>query len=1447
MPGSLTVLLVAMLALPVTGAAGDPPVRAPSDAVWRGFTHEWQQENHRLNRLGSWIGTDDSGLRTFHAAASGSEDDVADYGSHFTRLEAEGVRFVYGKRTITLEGARENERVTGSFTDVAETDSGERDAWRRFDDYVVLLNGFDVKPAPNLDNPNIQKLQHLELSLRQATYEPSAGGVRVEGNYAVTLNCQSAECNPKPSGGAKLYDYRIDVHYVVVGAEQGALNVVTRSFRQAYDFDRESPVSRARRTISRTITGEQGYPESAVAFRGFSVDLTKEKCTFPRLLSPCVIAPASDDHHMSGWATVLEPTRYSDGTQHLDLALMFKPWKRDMEHRTAMRTSGRASLEAEVALLQLRQQAKVCHGSTRGTHEWPGGGRSGNDPQATSSDPLGSCAVTIEWRRGKLPLSRVPAVNTVETYREHPMTVELSACRAEGRPPWRRERASQSSDSDDLRYTWRAYPRYHGGAPTTKPMAEWSTSECSTEWDAPYEGDFRITVEVTNRAGRSRHGHTDVTVRDFWIVSLGDSYSAGEGNPTNADWQNAQIGASLALDVLATKGAATAAVLAKARKTAEWRNRRCHRSRDAWPAQLADEIQGSLASDRAARFTFLACSGAELEAGMIEPYLGAEPPEGADPLPPQLDRLRDLVRAAGRAPDLVVFSGGGNDVGFADVVTDCLDRGCDEPGKRDRIDPDDEDGDLAKLHPAAGSGSSSPLDRLYERVATDLAGLGVAADDVVVVEYPDVFRNKHEKIQAGCWHATNDASFRWAYENVYEPLNRHVAEAASTHDWHVVTAVGPDADLAAFRKHGYCTSNVFGERWVRRLVASLKRQGTVMGTFHPTRAGHDYMSRQVLGVVERDAMGGYEGPGDVPGLYVWAETPGHDGEWGARAPFALEGSGAATFEERVRFRPIVRSGLDDVRLTLDGEPYQAGTPVSATAGKGAPIQAHTLSVTPELPGGRELPTKEYDFVLRAGGASLLQQLTVEVEDARGSAGAVDGLVSGSLSAGAFLHRVALRPSVTGDGVSIDEVRLRRAVMRKARLRVGEPISTQRAGTPETVVRTPGRYALEIVVGGEHLEPDTAYVFFRVVPDPDAIRSELDYYLRGSRKVVHHDWDESRERFVFTHDRGTQGTAADQTWSFRDRFAPQWERDDGTTIQGVHMELDGEPLDNREEVTATGRHELVIYACHNVLAAPCAEGSIRRDRSSSDVPSGRRRYGGKEKSSEDDDTEVLSPGAVLVARHTIEITGAPDRTLAHPGHAGGLQPDGWPPPAQQPITRDSPRVSLTLIPRIGAFLSGVSTLEAIPNAAGRAPQNEESVLTWGGSLAFGSRDGPVNLRLTAARTAGSLASTEDTDGSSPQAARERILALTGDLVVRPVPRLLLQPYVIGGMGTRRLSVSTEEDPNWDLAAQVGLGVDVRLDDVTLGLEFVDYMTGLPGTDGDLQHDTFIFLHAGVPLF
>lgn len=116
------------------------------------------------------------------------------------------------------------------------------------------------------------------------------------------------------------------------------------------------------------------------------------------------------------------------------------------------------------------------------------------------------------------------------------------------------------------------------------------------------------------------------------VVSLGDSYSSGEGNPPFDP----------GTDVF------------KGKKRLDG----CHRSADAWPRLL-----GVLSSNH------LACSGA-----VINNIFNGQERIAPDNVP-QLARLRAIERsleAQGRHIDVVTLTLGGNDFGFGSTIADCF-------------------------------------------------------------------------------------------------------------------------------------------------------------------------------------------------------------------------------------------------------------------------------------------------------------------------------------------------------------------------------------------------------------------------------------------------------------------------------------------------------------------------------------------------------------------------------------------------------------------------------------------------------------------------------------------------------------------------------------------------------------------------------------------------------
>lgn len=92
----------------------------------------------------------------------------------------------------------------------------------------------------------------------------------------------------------------------------------------------------------------------------------------------------------------------------------------------------------------------------------------------------------------------------------------------------------------------------------------------------------------------------------------------------------------------------------------------------------------------------------------------------------------------------------------------------------------------------------------------------------------------------------------------------------------------------------------------------------------------------------------------------------------------------------------------------------------------------------------------------------------------------------------------------------------------------------------------------------------------------------------------------------------------------------------------------------------------------------------------------------------------------------------------------------------------------------------------------------------------------------------------------------LLALTGDIVFRPIPRIAgLQPYALGGAGIKHDNYSFSDDDfseigdQSDFAWHIGLGADLMRGNFGVVAEVSDYITSTSETTLG-RHDTFVMV-------
>lgn len=369
--------------------------------------------------------------------------------------------------------------------------------------------------------------------------------------------------------------------------------------------------------------------------------------------------------------------------------------------------------------------------------------------------------------------------------------------------------------------------------PGEEPLPAITATECETEIplpDRPYPEarDYTLTATVHYDGAPSQVVSVPVRVQDVFMVGFGDSYGSGEGNPLEY-WDANPF-------------------------SAPWDNDRCHRSRHSGQEQAArmlEQLPGVTVT-----FLHLACSGALASTGLLGPYEGliAREPK----LPSQIDqaaeyvRLSETVDGRRRHPDLVVTSIGGNDAGFADIVTACL---LPPVVPKEVLTP-------PFYIPWPNSDCNAPEapgGTAFDEALVDLAGLYQQLDgaidanlcpggscELLITEYPDGATDEHGDTCSYHPPGFEGEEFQWVRDSMVPRLNGVIATAAAEHGWTYVDGVRD-----RFHRHGICAE----DDWLRDIAESFEIQGDKNGAFHPNGAGHAFGYAPAIADAARNALG----------------------------------------------------------------------------------------------------------------------------------------------------------------------------------------------------------------------------------------------------------------------------------------------------------------------------------------------------------------------------------------------------------------------------------------------------------------------------------------------------------------------------------------------------------------------------------------------------------------
>lgn len=315
---------------------------------------------------------------------------------------------------------------------------------------------------------------------------------------------------------------------------------------------------------------------------------------------------------------------------------------------------------------------------------------------------------------------------------------------------------------------------------------------CRATLVAPEPGRYRVQLRLELEDGEQTASRT-VEIEDYLIVSVGDSYASGQGNPDRPgrpERSGSLIDCSM-------------------EREPAWAEPAAHRSFESGPA-IATRRAERHSEGKVATFLSFAATGATVEEGI----LGPQHPDWQD-----VGQLEEARRAVGdRTVDALVLSVGGNDARFADGLKALT-------------------ADLIKDRTATVRASRETIQGLedqYSEIAEKIAELD--PEHVFITEYPVAMfdRTDDGTVGEGC------GVFDWAgIQKVSEfeaeaikllgtLLNDAVADAADEHGWTYVDGV-----VEGFRGHGYCRD----ASYYVSATESCNRQGDHLGTMHPNAAG----------------------------------------------------------------------------------------------------------------------------------------------------------------------------------------------------------------------------------------------------------------------------------------------------------------------------------------------------------------------------------------------------------------------------------------------------------------------------------------------------------------------------------------------------------------------------------------------------------------------------------
>jgi hypothetical protein len=171
-------------------------------------------------------------------------------------------------------------------------------------------------------------------------------------------------------------------------------------------------------------------------------------------------------------------------------------------------------------------------------------------------------------------------------------------------------------------------------------------------------------------------------------------------------------------------------------------------------------------------------------------------------------------------------------------------------------------------------------------------------------------------------------------------------------------------------------------------------------------------------------------------------------------------------------------------------------------------------------------------------------------------------------------------------------------------------------------------------------------------------------------------------------------------------------------------------------------------------------------------------------------------------------------------------------AATPAAAQVPGVNVAIAPRIGVYAPLGNLMETSTSEF-----KIKSGLGLGLSVELDLPLSPINVRANLDATVG-----RDVEEDGVKVGDVDVVNLTGDLVFRPIPRVVAQPYLLAGAGIKRYSSgfgAGDGNSTSDFTGHVGAGIDGKLGPLGFMAEVSDYISSFSSNgDSKLQNDMFI---------